>query len=284
MLSANGTSLNGTLNGTIHTPYPAWLPEGFQVSSQGASCPSAYRALTSFALYNCIAIAAFLLLGNQHVRSFLTKGRKASWEPWSLRASVASLALQVGGIVATAYLIRASGYQASVWQLIQLWALRPRVSWFIGNLVNLKQKWGYANGALSHIFVEVFVCALACVFLGRILQAALRSMPAHGPWQWWMILIAGVVMLISTGFEMVWALWMLKKIAEISGMPDAQDVHSLRWIPRLCVPVTATCSWLIWVAFLRAAEGYYCAGDIKLVQIVWIIVPVLANIVMVIIQ
>ena len=266
-------------NTMANTTYPAWLPPDFQVKSGNTSYPSAGRGLASLALYNCIAIGTFLLTGNSHIRGFFTKGRKANFKPWSFWSSLSSLAFQILGNVATALLIRASGYHVHLWQLVQLWALRPRVTWLIGNMANVTLKWGYANGALSHIFVEVFVCALSCVFLGRTINAAITNSDFNGSRTYWcMILIASLIMLLSTGLEMLWAVWMIKRIVELRGRPEAQDIDSLKWIARSFVPVTAICSWLIWIAFLKAAEGRYCPGNIKWVDVVWALVPILANI------
>jgi hypothetical protein len=93
-----------------------------------------------------------------------------------------------------------------------------------------------------------------------------------------MILVASLLMLLSTGLEMLWAVWMIKRIVEVRGRPEAQDMDSLKWIARSFVPVTAICSWLIWIAFLKSAEGRYCPGNIKWVDVVWALVPILANI------
>jgi hypothetical protein len=266
----------------LNSTFPAWLPSGFRVSSGAVSCPSAKRVLISFAVYNCIAIGIFILMGNSQIISYLLKGRKRKVEPWSFWSSTGSLVLQVLGIVVTVLLIRASGYRTDMWQLIQLWALRPRVAWFIGNLSNLQRDWNYGIGALNHIFVEVFVCGLATVFLGRTLQVAFThagSVPADGSAKsyWWLLIIASMVMLVSTGMEMLWALWMIKRFIEQRAKPEAQDMDSMRWIARTFVPVTAICSWLIWVAFLQTTQGIYCPGNIKWVDLVWGLVPLFAN-------
>ena len=151
--------LRNTISTMLHqeaspnTTYPAWLPSGFNVHSGASTCPLTQTVLIRFAFYNCVAIGAFLFMGQSHVVSYLLKGRKRSVKPWSFWSSIGSLLHQVVGIIATALLIRASGYRANMWQLVQLWALRPRVSWFIGNLSNLKRHWGCGNSGLWREYV-----------------------------------------------------------------------------------------------------------------------------------
>jgi hypothetical protein len=280
MATTNSTLSNSTVTNTTST-YPAWLPSGFKVSSDKA-CPSTERVLTSFALYNGIAIILFVVTGNSRIRALFQ--RKTKLKAWSFWSSLSSLLFQVAGIVVTPLLIRmasgASGQQqASIGQLVQLWALRPRVNWFIGNMINVKRKWGYSNGALSHTFVEVFVCSFACVFLVRIIIAAfMNPPPANEPRAYWhMIFIAAIIMLISTAGEILWALWMVKRLIETKGTPEAQDMDSLKWIAGTAVPVTAICSWLIWVAFLSSTRGVYCPGNLKYVDLVWCLVPLFSN-------
>jgi len=149
----------------------------------------------------------------------------------------------------------------------------------IGNFARTKRDWGYVNGALSSIFTEVFLCGLATVFLGRLLKAAFTYPPYQTrPVCLYMITVASLAMLISMGFEMLWALWMLKRSIEQKGRAEAQDMDSLLLVVLLVVPVTAVCSWLICIAFLYAAEGPYCPGTIKWVALIWGLVPLVANI------
>jgi len=72
---------------------------------------------------------------------------------------------------------------------------------------------------------------------------------------------------------------MLKRVLETKGRAEAQDMDSLKWIVRGLVPTTCLCSWLIWAAFLNSAEGAYCPGEKANIQtlIVWVLVPVLTN-------
>lgn len=234
-------------------------------------------------MYNCIAIASFLVLGNAIATKWITqKGRatKLRHQKWSLWQALTTLAVQIITIVVSSYLIILSGYDVSLWNLIQLWSLRPRVTWLIGNFARTKRQWGYVNGALSNVFTEIFVCGLATVFLGRILQAAFTHIPVSDetpPWTFYVIIASSIAMLISIGCEMVWALWMLKRLIELKGKAEAPDMDSMLWIVRLAVPITATCSWLIWIAFLYAAEGAYCPGTIKWVDVTQSVGPVVAN-------
>jgi hypothetical protein len=270
-------------NFTLNNTYRVWLPPDFQVTTTNATCPTFEKQLVRFATYNIVAIVSFITMGNIHVKNFLTRGPASKTKPWSFWASLVNLLYQIVGTIITAVLIRSSGYKATMAQLIQLWALRPRVNWFIGNTVHLDRKWGYSTGALSHVFTEVFICSFGCVLLGNILKyafsahASSSSSGTGGTW-WWIMVVSAIIMLISTGFEAIWAVWMIWRLVEMRGRPEAQDMDSMRWIVSSFVPITAVCSWLIWVAFLKSAEGYYCPGHQKAIDAVWYIVPVLSNI------
>lgn len=261
---------------------PNWLPSGFFVTHDVTHCVTPARQLTSFALYNIVAIVSFLLLGNAWVSSLLTpwkKPQKVVDQRWSFWSALATLSLQILGIVVSSLLIRDSGYKASIWSLMQLWALRPRASWVIAQFARLNRRHGLRNGALGNIFTEVFVCGLASVFLGRMLHAAFTAPQNTTPTVWWyVIVVAGIIMLASTGLEMVWALWMAKRLLEQMGRAEAQDINSLVWISRLVIPATAICSWLVWAAFLESTKGIYCPGTIKWVDVLWGVVPAVANI------
>jgi hypothetical protein len=275
------TSFNLASNST----FPPWLPQGFQTRRTNGNCASGDHVLVSFAIYNCVAIASFLLIGHSHLLTLLFPWKKhqppAAWSFWS---AVSSLAFQILGNVVTSLLIRRGGYDVDIWQLMQLWALRPRVAWLLGNTARIGRKWGYQNGALTQIFVEVFVCGLATVFLGRTLQAAWRHEEySVSPW-WKMMVAASTIMLVSTGAEILWALWMVKRVIQQGGNAEAQDVDSLKWIAAFFVPVTAICSWLVWVAFLKASNGAYCMKNGKWVSLVWGLIPIFTNVVRLLIE
>ena len=261
--------------------YPPWLPSGFAVTNVSGDCPSTTHTLVSFAIYNCISIASFLLLGHSYLNNLLTRGPRAaqkSMPAWSIWSALAHLAFQLLGNVLTSLLLASRGYNVSVWQLMQLWALRPRTAWLLGNASRLKRQWGYANGALNQIFAEVFVAGLATVFLGRALQAAWTH-SNYSNVVWWRVMVAAsTLMLLSTGVEILWALWMLKRTLESRGRAEAADVDSMKWIAAFFVPVTALCSWLVWVAFLTSAEGFYCPRNSKYVDLIWGLVPIVTNI------
>jgi len=269
-----------SINVTNTTSIPAWIPSGFQVNSGNRDCPSPTTILTQFALYNGIAIAIYLLTGSAVVKAKLTCRRDSALKPWRFWSALGSVVTQLLGTIVTSLMIRAGGYKVDLWQLIQIWAIRPRVSWFIGNMTNIRRKWGYMNGALDNVVVEVFVCSIGCVFVGRTAQAALTHMPSNPPAWYWVITIASIVMLITTAFEIVWALWTLKRTWETKGRAEAQDMDSMKWIVRALVPTTCLCSWLIWAAFLNSSSGAYCPAtkNAFVLDIVWTVVPVLTNI------
>ncbi|KAF2240947.1 hypothetical protein BU26DRAFT_586528 [Trematosphaeria pertusa] len=262
---------------------PAWIPSGFQVSSGNTHCPNAASVLTHFAIYNAISIGTFLLLGSYHVKRRIKFWLKPGLRPWKFWSAAISVIMQILGIIITSLLIRRSGYKADLWQLIQIWAIRPRVSWFIGNMLNIKRSWGYMNGALDNVVVEVFICGLGCVFVGRLARQALThanaaTSPQTGTNTWYIITcVASIVMLLSTAFEILWALWVLKRVVETKGKAEAQDIDSLKWIVRFMIPLTYTCSFLIWAAFLNSTEGAYCPGNVKYVDLTWGLIPAVTN-------
>jgi hypothetical protein len=268
---------------------PDWIPSGFQVASGNLHCPSPNSVLAHFGIYNIVSIATYLLLGSAVVKSKLACSNKSGLKPWRFWSSLGSVILQVIGTVSTSVLIRSSGYKVDIWQLVQIWALRPRVAFFIGNMVNVNRSLGYMNGALDNVVVEIFSCSLSCVFLGRLVRQALTWKGTRDPntvvSSWYTVTcVAGVVMLLSTAFEIVWALWFLKRLVETKGRAEAQDVDSMKWIVRVMVPLTCVCSWLIWASFLKAAPGAYCPGNIMYINILWILVPVLTNVMRAIVE
>jgi hypothetical protein len=269
--------------------FPGWIPSGFQVASGNLHCPSASSVLAHFGIYNVVSIATYLLLGSAVVKSKLACSNKPGLKPWTFWSAIGSVIHQIVGIVSTSVLIRSSGYKVDIWQLVQIWALRPRVAFFIGNMVNVKRTLGYQNGALDNVIVEIFSCSLSCVFLGRLARQALTWMAKADPntvvpsW-YYITCVASILMLISTALEIVWVLWVLKRLVETKGRAEAQDVDSMKWIVRVIVPLTCICSWLIWASFLNAAPGAYCPGNIKYVNILWILIPISTNVMRAIVE
>jgi hypothetical protein len=92
-----------------------------------------------------------------------------------------------------------------------------------------------------------------------------------------MMVGASTAMLISTGAEIVWALWMIKRGIQQKGNAEAQDIDSLKWIATFFVPVTAICSWLVWIAVLNAAADSNCVRNLKWVDLAWGHIPVFSN-------
>jgi len=271
---------NNTLtNSTI----PAWLPQGFQVSSGNPKCPTTSSVLMHFGIYNGISIGVFLLLGSDHVKGRIKFWLKSGLPPWKFWSGLMSVVMQVLGIVTTSLLIRQSGYKVDLWQLIQIWAIRPRVSWVIGNMLNVKREWGYMNGALDNVVVEVFICGLGCVFVGRLAKQALThasaaTLPTGQLDRWYIVTcVASITMLLSTAFEIIWVLWIMRRIIETKGKAETQDINSLKWIVRFMIPLTFICSYLIWTAFLNSAKGAYCPGNAKYIDLTWGLIPALTN-------
>ncbi|OAL00352.1 hypothetical protein IQ06DRAFT_369710 [Phaeosphaeriaceae sp. SRC1lsM3a] len=271
----NSTYTNSTI--------PIWLPQSFQVSSGNAQCPSTSTVLAHFGIYNGISIGIFLLLGSDHVKGRIKCWGKGGLQPWTFWSGLISVAMQVLGIVVTSLLIRQSGYEVDLWQLIQIWAIRPRVSWVIGNMLNVKRELGYMNGALDNVVVEIFICGLGCVFVGRLAKQALMhasaaTLPTGKLDPWYIVTcVASITMLLSVAFEIIWALWVMRRIVETKGKAEAQDINSLRWIVRFMVPLTFICSYLIWAAFLNSTNGAYCPGNARYIDLTWGLIPALTN-------
>jgi len=266
------------------TRYPPWIPGDFIVFSGNDTCPTPKRVLISFAIYNSISIAMFVIIGSTRVRAVLSGGRLRSRKPWTFWSAAGSVILQFVTIISTAFLIRASGYRVDFWQLIQLWAVRPRATWIIGNLSIISHQMGFMNGALDNAVVEVFVSIFGSVFIGRLVRKTLTTSTAdlaqYGAAlnrYYWMITVGGVLMLVSTAFEMVWALWATWRALQTKGKAEAQDINSMRWIVRTFAPITCICSWLVWASFLMSTDGVYCPGNIKWVDVIWGVLPVLLN-------
>ncbi|KAF8533036.1 hypothetical protein BDD12DRAFT_949361 [Trichophaea hybrida] len=214
------------------TRYPSWIPGDFIVSSGNNKCPTPKRVLISFAIYNSISIAMFAIIGSTRVRAVLSGGRLRSRKPWTFWSAAGSVVLQFASIISTAFLIRASGYRVDLWQLIQLWAVRPRATWIIGNLFVISHQMGFMNGALDNAVVEVFVSIFGCVFIGRLVRKTVTTSAADVAQYevalsqyYWMMTIGGVLMLVSTAFEMLWAVWAIWRALQTKGKAEAQDIN-----------------------------------------------------------
>ncbi|PSN68089.1 hypothetical protein BS50DRAFT_620490 [Corynespora cassiicola Philippines] len=268
-------ALNATFN---NATLPSWVPSGFQVASGRTTCPRASQVLVRFAIYNAISIAIYLLLGSYHVKRWIKFWLKPGLRYWKFWSGFSSVTLQILGIIVISLLIQRSGFRVDLWQLVQIWAVRPRASWFIGNMIHLRRDLGYMNGALDNIFVEIIVCGLGTVFVGRLAAQALSHPPNLPPFGWYRVACgASLAMLLSTGFEVIFALWIVGRFIETKGKAEARDMDSLRWIARFMIPVTCACSYLIWAAFLYSAEGAYCPGNVKYIDLTWGLVPIFSN-------
>ena len=99
-----------------------------------------------------------------------------------------------------------------------------------------------------------------------------RSAPGIG-----VMLVAAFLMLVSTGFEVLWAIYMVARIFRVGGRAEADDIDSLKWIARTFIPLTCLCSWLVWSAFLYSAGRSYCPSNQKWLDVTWGLVPVASN-------
>jgi hypothetical protein len=101
-------------------------------------------------------------------------------------------------------------------------------------MANVDRRLGFMNGALDTVVVEVFICGLGCVFLERLANAALGHVKngVTGPLEkyFWMICVASLAMLVLTGVEIIWALWVAKRTVETRGKAEAQGMDSMRYM------------------------------------------------------
>lgn len=277
---------------TMTTPFnatnvPPWIPREFILDSGNDKCPTATRTLGFFAIFNSIAIAVFILFGSTRFRHVVSCGFIDKHKVWTFWSAFATVALNLAGCVLQAELVRRSGYKADFGQLIQMAAFRPRTSWLIGNFAHFSHRMGYQNGALDNAALEVFLSAISSAFVGRLVAKVFstksqldttyfNNKPMH---KYWMIAIPGIVMLVSTGFEILWALLVLWRTAQTRGKAEAKDYNNMMWIVRSFAPVTCACSWMVWYSFLSSAEGAYCPGNNKYVDAVWMGMPVVVNVV-----
>lgn len=262
--------------------YPGWIPPQFHIpaNSPDAVCRSPENTLLLLGVYNIIAIAEFLATHNKYVQAYLSRlknnNNNKHWQrPWSFSHVLTKLPWQTGGMVLSSYFTVNSA--ATIWHMLQIWTIRPRVTWFIGNLARLKREWGYANHALSSVVLEVFICAFSMYFVGSLLATVLFY-GGDDKTTWYTVMVgASVVMMISSAFETLWALWMVLRFCVTGGRGEADDVDALVWIAKTFVPVTYVCSWLIWAAYLYSSPEAYCPVHQEFINAVWIVVPFLTT-------
>ena len=115
------------------TAYPA----SFSTSHGSATCASSFEVLIPLALSNIVFLAGSILWNYFPVQKWLRRFRFWSndksnadeyrWAPW---AGLFSVCLAVAQAAATAALIRAGGYRAAFQDLMLLWFVRPRMTWW----------------------------------------------------------------------------------------------------------------------------------------------------------
>lgn len=267
-----------------NTTTPKWIPSGFQIPSTGQKCPSASTVLSRFAIYDAISIIVYLIFGSHHVKRRIKFWMKPELRPWKFWSGLTSVATQMLGIVGTALVIRQNGYKVSLWNLIQIWAVRPRASLFIGNMAHTKEIWGYMNGALDNIVVEVVVCGLGMAFVGNVAVQALTHRPSSPPTWFWVITVSSFIMQFSVLAEIIAALRILRRSVRTKGKPQYHDIDTLKWTARFIIPITCICSYLIWTAFLYSTSGVYCLGSLKYVDAIWSVVPVVTNLLRLVVE
>jgi uncharacterized membrane protein len=257
----------------------SWILNGFEVHNHQGTCPSADSILWHLGLYNAVSVAVFLIGGSQFFKSRLFRQKVLQWKPWSFFSAISSTILQILGMVATAAILKHNDTSASFSNLIQLWALRPRASWLVSNLLSVKKELGYHNGALDNVVVDVTISSMACVFVGRLISHALSNAPDIRPTWYWIIVVFGIIMIVSTAFETLWAIWILLTTLETKDRAEAQeqDFNSMKWIARTMVPLTCLSSWMIWAGFSHSMPGVYCPGNMKFVSVVWFLVAIFTN-------
>lgn len=150
--------------------YPGWIPAQFRIPSDSleAVCRTPGTALLFLGVYNIVTIAEFLATYNKYVHKYITSRKsKHRQRPWSFSHVFTKLPWQAGGLVLSAYFTVSSA--ATLWHMLQIWTIRPRVTWFIGNMARLNREWGYMNHALSSVVLELFICAFSTYFVGNLL-------------------------------------------------------------------------------------------------------------------
>ncbi|KAK4443836.1 hypothetical protein QBC34DRAFT_385912 [Podospora aff. communis PSN243] len=173
--------------------------------------------------------------------------------PWTFSHVFTKLPWQLGGMLLSAYFTVAS--PTTLWHMLQIWTIRPRVTFFIGNLARVKREWGYMNHALSSVVLELFICAFSTYFVGSLLSHTSKH-NGHDKTQWYTVMLAAsVVMMVSTAMESLWAVWMVLRFCLTGGRGD----------------------WLIWAAYLYSSPEAYCPMYPDFIHVVWILVPVLTT-------
>jgi hypothetical protein len=120
MANSTGTALDPNL-------YFCYLPKGTApISPAATTCsPDATWMRTLFIL-NAVAAALSLLFGHQAIRNLIPSWlHPGTWKPWS---GIVASAIHVATIAISTGISRSNGYESDFWQLMGVWAMRPRVS------------------------------------------------------------------------------------------------------------------------------------------------------------
>jgi len=269
------------MNSTARPSYPGWIPEEFQnpPNSGEEVCKAPGDALLNLGIYNIVTIVIFLVSRNQRLMAALSKcvGKRPGrpQRPWSFVDVGISMPFQIVPMVLSAYFT--SNSTLYIWRNIQIWSVRPRVTWFKGNMAQVKREWGYMNAALSSVVVELFICSFSTYFVGNLLHH-IRNYAGTDVTRWTTVMWAACIgLMISTSFEVIWGLYMCWRFCYTKGRGEPDDMDSLKWIARTFVPVTYICSWLIWAAYLYSSPGAYCPVHTDYINAVWIVAPFLAS-------
>lgn len=260
---------------STNSSYPGWIPPEFRVPHNPNTklCKTPGDALLLLGIYDLVEIALFILLNTQLLRKCL--GRPKAQKPWSFSNVGPALAFEFTGMVLSSYFTTNS--TALIWHNLQIWSVRPRITWFKGNMAQVNRDWGYMNDALSSVVMELIICSFSTYFVGNLLHHTWRYQgPDKTSWHTTMV-AACWVMMISTAFEVIWAAYLLFRFCYTKGRGEADDMDSLKWIARTFVPVTCLCSWLIWAAYLYSSSGAYCPHRQDYINAVWIVAPFLTS-------
>jgi len=269
------------MNSTTGPSYPGWIPEDFQIPPNSGQrvCKAPGDALLNLGIFNIVTIVIFLVSRNQRLRAALAKcvGKRPPrpQRPWSFVNVGILMPFQIVPMILSSYFT--SNSTVYIWRNLQIWSVRPRVTWFKGNMAQINREWGYMNDALSSVVVELFICSFSTYFVGNLLH---RTLFYAGPDKtgWTTVMWAACMgLMISTAVEVLWGLYMCWRLCYTRGQAEPDDMDSLKWIARTFVPVTCICSWLIWAAYLYSSPEAYCPVRTDYITAVWIVAPFLAS-------
>jgi hypothetical protein len=104
--------------------YFCYLPKGTApISPAAPTCSPDATWIRTLVILNAVAAALNLLFGHQAIRNLIF--HSGTWRPWS---GIVASAIHVATIAISTGISRSNGYESDFWQLMGVWAMRPRVS------------------------------------------------------------------------------------------------------------------------------------------------------------